>query len=299
MVMSSPVPILTSSALRIGLHQMDAGIGEIVDIEEFAPRRAGAPHHDVPRAGDLRFVEAPDQGGDDVAVFGMIIVAAPVEIGRHHADEVGAVLAAIGLDHLDAGDLGDRIGLVGRLQRPRQHRILAQRLRRQLGIDAGRAEEHQLLGAVDVGGVDDVGRDREIVVEEFGAQRVVGDDAADLGRRQEDRLRAFGGKPSVHRGLIAQIDLAARRRQQFDVFLRQPAHQRGADHAAMAGDEDRLAFQLKRGSCHWRSPACAISRSAATISLTSWANGVFGFQPSFSRALLASPIRRSTSVGRK
>ena len=46
------------------------------------------------------------------------------------------------------GDLGDRIGLVGRLQRPGQHRVLAHRLRREFRIDAGRAEKHQLLGAV-------------------------------------------------------------------------------------------------------------------------------------------------------
>ncbi len=78
-----------------------------------------------------------DQCGDDVAVFGMIIVARPVQIGRHHIDEIARVLAAIGFHHLDPGDLGDRIGLVGRLQRSRQHRILAQRLRRKFGIDAG------------------------------------------------------------------------------------------------------------------------------------------------------------------
>ena len=43
----------------------------------------------------------------------------------------------------------------------------------------------------------------------------------------------------------------------------------------------------------------AIARSAATISWTSWANVVFGFQPSLRCALPASPISSSTSVGRK
>src|SRR5436309_15074162 len=41
----------------IGFHQMDAGIREIIDIEEFAPRRAGAPDHDLVCAGYLGFVE--------------------------------------------------------------------------------------------------------------------------------------------------------------------------------------------------------------------------------------------------
>jgi hypothetical protein len=48
-----------------------------VDIEELAPRRAGAQDHDALRAGHL--VEAPDQGGDDVAQFRVIIVAGTLE----------------------------------------------------------------------------------------------------------------------------------------------------------------------------------------------------------------------------
>jgi len=182
----------------------------------------------------------------------MIIVARSIQIGRHHIDEVAAILAAIGLDHLDAGDLGDRIGLVGLFERTGQHGILAQRLRRKLGIDAGRAEKHQFLRAVYMRGVDHIGRDDQIVVEKFATQRVVGDDAADFRRRQEDDLRPGFGKPVEHRGLIAQIDFATPHRQQFDIFLRQPARQRAADHPAMPGNEDRLAFQLKRGACHWQ-----------------------------------------------
>ena len=38
----------------------------------------------------------------------MIIVARAVEIGRHHRDEIGAVLQPVGLAQFDAGDLGDR-----------------------------------------------------------------------------------------------------------------------------------------------------------------------------------------------
>ena len=33
--------------VAVVLHQMDAGVGEVVDVEEFAARRAGAPDHDV------------------------------------------------------------------------------------------------------------------------------------------------------------------------------------------------------------------------------------------------------------
>ena len=76
-----------------------------------------------------------------------------------------------------------------------------------------------------------------------------------FGGRQKHHLRALCRKPFVDRGLIAQIGLGAARRQQFDVFCLQPAHQRGTYHAAMPGDVDRLAFQLKRKACHWPPPA--------------------------------------------
>ena len=54
---------------------MHTGIRHVVDIEEFAARRAGAPDHDVLDTRKLGFVEAADQRCDDVAVFGVIIVA--------------------------------------------------------------------------------------------------------------------------------------------------------------------------------------------------------------------------------
>ena len=147
--------------------------------------------------------------------------------------------------------------------------------------------------------MDHVRRDREVVVEELRAQRVVGDDAADLGGREKHHLRPLAREPIEHRGLVAEIELASISREQFDILAGQPPHQRAADHAAMAGDEDRLAFQLKRNACHWPTSRLASSRSLATMSFTSCAKLVFGFQPSFCRALLASPTSRSTSVGRK
>ena len=125
MVTSSPVPILRNSRSGIGFHDEDAGIGHVVDGEEFAPRRAGAPHGRAWRAVDLGLVEAPHQRRRHVAVQRVVIVARTVEIGRHHGNEVGAVLQAIGLAQFDAGDLGDRIPLIARLERARQQHLRA------------------------------------------------------------------------------------------------------------------------------------------------------------------------------
>ena len=79
--------------------------------------------------------------------FEIEIVAGTVEVGRHRRDEIGAVLPAIGLAQLDPGDLGDRVPFVRRLQRAGQQRVFGDRLRRELRVDAGRAEEQQLLDA--------------------------------------------------------------------------------------------------------------------------------------------------------
>ena len=200
-------------------------------------------------------MKATDQGCDNVAVFGMVIVAGSIEIGRHHTDEIASVLPAIGFRHLDAGNLGDCIGLVGRLERAGQHRVLAQGLRRKFWIDAGRAQEHQLLRAVQVRGVDDVRGNRDVVVDELGAQPVVGDDTADLCRGEKDHLRPHLREPVEHGGLVAQIDLAAIGRDETHVLRREPARERAADHAAMAGDIDAFALQLKWCACHRRPPA--------------------------------------------
>ena len=77
-----------------------------------------------------------DQGREDVGVLKIVIVSRPVEIGRHDADEIGAVLPVVRGTHLDAGDLGDGVGLVGGFQHAGKEMFLLHRLRRVLGVDA-------------------------------------------------------------------------------------------------------------------------------------------------------------------
>ena len=52
--------------------------------------------------------------------------------------------------------------------------------------------------------VDDVGLDHQVVVEEVGRVGVVGEDAADLGRGEEDHVGPRRGhEPALDRGLVA------------------------------------------------------------------------------------------------
>ena len=58
----------------------------------------------------------------------------------------------VSLAELDPGDLGDGVGFVRRLERAGQQRALRDRLRRELRVNAGAAEEEQLARAMLVRG---------------------------------------------------------------------------------------------------------------------------------------------------
>ncbi len=108
-----------------------------------------------------------------------------------------------------------------------------------------------------MGGMNDVGGDNQVVIDELAAQRVVGDDAADLGGREKHHLRTRRREPAIDRGLIGQVDLPTRHGQDLDPLAREPAHQRAADHAAMAGDKNRLSLQSKWHGRHQLSSVAA------------------------------------------
>jgi hypothetical protein len=81
------------------------------------------------------------------------------------------------------------------------------RLRGEPGVDAARAEEQQALDAIFVRGVDDVGLDRQVVADELGRVAVVGEDAADLGRGEEDVVGLFCGEEGFDGGLVGEVEL--------------------------------------------------------------------------------------------
>ena len=76
-----------------------------------------------------------------MAVLGVEVISRPVEIGRHDGDKLGPILPVVRFTHLDAGDFGNGIRFVGRLQKTCQEVLLLHRLRSELGIYAGGAEK--------------------------------------------------------------------------------------------------------------------------------------------------------------
>jgi hypothetical protein len=190
------------------------------------------------------------KGRQDVRGFEIEIVAGPVQVGWHRRNEIAAVLLAIGLALHQAGDLGDGVPLVGRLQWPAQQRGFADRLRRHARIDARRSQKQQLANAEFMGTVDDVGLHGEVVVEKVCRTAGVGVDAADPRRSEDDDVRLRLVHPGLDFGLLTQIEPVATDGDEFAVLARQPAHQRRPHHAAMAGNPDSASFDAERQFTH-------------------------------------------------
>ena len=87
------------------------------------------------------------------------------------------------LAHFDAGNFRHGVRLVRRLQLTVEQVLFLDRLRSELGIDARAAEETELLYIVQVGRVNDVVLNLQIVEDEFGGICAVGMNPSDFCRR--------------------------------------------------------------------------------------------------------------------
>ncbi len=143
---------------------------------------------------ELRQVKFPDERRKHVGRFQVEVVPYAVEVRGHDRYEIRPVLLVEIAAELDGGYLGYGIGLVGRLQYVCQQILFLKGLRRYFRIDAGRPDIQQFRRAIAVGGVDDVGRDGYVVVDELRGVGHVGDYAAHLGRGQEDVLGRSSSK---------------------------------------------------------------------------------------------------------
>ena len=84
--------------------------------------------------------------------------------------------------------------------------------------------------------LNDIRLNHEIIEKKIRGVRVIRKDSADLGGGEDDHIRFGPRHPLPNVVLLAQIDIATVHRQDFRVFAREPAHDRRANHATMAGD---------------------------------------------------------------
>src|SRR5439155_17004619 len=130
-------------------------------------------------------------------------------------------------------------------------------------------------------------------------------DAADFGREVDDDVAAVerrAGLRGVAQVVLGGSDDARLGAERLEVADDRPAEEPGA--AGHDGGPARPEPRLRLGRAHDRRtprPASWSSRSLTSASImirASSSNVTVGAQPSFSRALLASPHRASTSAGR-
>ena len=124
------------AGLSITVHQQQTGTRHIVGVEEFAERRTRAPKHQLGVAPELGFMHLANQGREYVGVLEREIIAQPVEVAGHCADEVAPVLLAGEGTELDPSNLGDGVSLIGNLEWAGEERRLLNRLRGELRVDA-------------------------------------------------------------------------------------------------------------------------------------------------------------------
>ena len=271
-------------------------------------------------------MEAADEGREDVGVLGVVVVIGAVEVGGHHRDVVRAVLAVEELTVLEAADLGQGIGFVGLLQLAGEQAALFHRLRGHAWIDATAAQKEEFFALVFPGSVDDIHLEDHVVVHEVREGALVGDDPADLGGRQEYVFGLLGSEEGLYGVLPREVQLLVRPRDDVGIALSPELPYDGASHhAPVAGDVyfavgfhavmrspirsgmtkiyltipfSRYSARLVRTLAAAPSPA-TFAMSASTIRRTNSSKLVLpGFQPSLAFALVGSPRRFTTSVGR-
>lgn len=184
-------------------------------------------------------MEFADQGWHHVAGVQVEVVAGAVEVGGHERNGVHAVLAVVGLAELDAGDLGQGVELVGGLQGASQKVFLLDGLRAQLGIDAGAAQEQELLHARVERSVDDVVLDHQVGPDEVHGVSAVGQDSAHLGGGHEHVLGLLFQKELQDRALVLQVGLLAGAHNDVGEPSGHKASRNGASHQAIvSGDKN-------------------------------------------------------------
>ena len=227
------------------LEQENGCVGHIVDMEKFAQRSARAPNFHARFSGQLRAVRLANQGGDHVARLQVEVVERAIEVGRHRRDKVAAILLTVGLTQPDAGDLGDRVPLVGHLQRSGQQRVLGDRLRGIARVDARRPQEHEFLDVHRMGTIDHIGFDEQVVAQKIDGVSHVGKDPANPRCRDDDHVGPRVAHPAPHLRLVGKVARLAADRQHLAAFACQPPDQRRTDHAAMASHPDAFSVKLQ------------------------------------------------------
>ena len=154
---------------------------------------------------EFRQVNFTHHGRHHMAVFKMEVVIGAVEVRRHHSEIVGAVLQVVAFAHLEASNLCDGVFLVGVLEFAREEGILLHGLRCVFRIDAGRAEEQELLHVVSVCFAEHVALDFHVHHHEIGTIERVRHNATHESSSEHHGIRSFLVKKLLNGVLVSEV----------------------------------------------------------------------------------------------
>ena len=313
MVSSLPVPALTVSLPEKLFMRKTQRVGEIVDVEELAEGGCRRPAGDGRRAAFLGLMETADRGRKHVGVLGVVVVVGAVEVGGHHGDEVGAVLAVEELAVFEARDLRKGVGLVGLLELGGEQARFLHGPGRHAGMQILQAEELKLAAALRQAAL--MTFISSIMLSYMKSARA--DELATIPPTLAAARKTYSGRSAAKKSLTAcPVDEHPPRWVRVMMGAASPALQFAydgrADHAAVTGDVDSGVFSIisrflsrgiRPGWCGRALPArstATLAMSASTMRLTSCSECCLsgGIGRRRSRALVGSPQRLTTSVGR-
>ena len=225
------------------VHQEEAKVGKVVDIQEFAQRAAIAPANHLFKMLLLGLVETTNQSREDMAMLGVVVVVRAVEVGGHHADEVGAILSVEIFAILKTADFGEGVGLVGGFQAAGEEAGLRHGLRGETRIDAAAAKELEFLHTMTPSGIDNIHLEHHILIHEISRGFIVGYDTANLSSGKKYIFRFFGGEKILNITLLCEVELGMRTCHEVVIALPlQLPHYGAAYHSLMASNIDFRVF---------------------------------------------------------
>ena len=167
----------------------------------------------------FRFVEAADQRRKHVAVGRMVVVVRTVEIRRHYADIIRAVLTVQVFAVFQSGNLRQSVGFIGLFQLGCQQTLFFHGLGGHTRVNARRTQEFQLLAPVLPCRMDHVHLQDHVLVHEVSQGALVRFDAPDFRGGQKDIFRLFFGEETFDGLLMGQIEFLVRAGDDIGISL--------------------------------------------------------------------------------
>ena len=189
------------------IHQKQAGVCQIIHIQEFTKGGACSPDNHLRLIFGLSLMETPNQSRKHMGMLRMVIIIGAVEIGGHHADIIRAILPVQVFTIFQPGNLGQGICLIGLFQGTGKKAALRHRLGSHSGVNAGTSQKHQLLHLIYKSTVNHIHFQNHIIVHKVSRMIAVGYDTAHFRCRQKYVLRFFLTKKLFHLLLIAKVQL--------------------------------------------------------------------------------------------